>query len=76
MKWQKLNPYCIQSDCGGYRISKMLGPPIPPVYLAWKRKAVKGEDGKWYPNMIGKADSSEGAIAICKADAEARRTAA
>ncbi len=68
MKWQKLNPWCIESECGGYRISKMLGPPIPPVYLAWKRRAVKDEHGKWQSQIIGKADSSEDAIAICKRD--------
>lgn len=76
MKWRKVDQYHIESECKGYRISKMYGPPMNPVYLAWKRRAIRHANGDWGPTIIGKADSSEEAIAICKADAEAARSVA
>lgn len=62
MKFFKRDDWHLESECKRYTIAKMEGPPTPAAYIVWQRKARKGADGIWHPDMIGKFASSAAAI--------------
>lgn len=56
----------IRTACDSFTVARMHGPPDPPVYLAWKRRAIRGADGKLYPDIIGKFANSKDAMVFCE----------
>ena len=62
MKWKKIDDWYMDSDCGGYRISKALVSGAP-MYTAWRR----GERSI----LLGNFMSAVEAKTRCVADYEA-----